>query len=103
MASGPRNAYGHPEWHCLRCADAAIWQQGYISAKLLFEQITKPGYPSTGWIDSTIETVTSDNIAAVAAREMGTADQQYAFYKPAMDKIFADLNASIQPLTEAHR
>lgn len=83
--------------------DAAIWQQGYIAAKLLFAQITDPSTPTTGWINPGIETVTSDNIAAVAAREQGTADEQHAFYKPAMDKIFADLKSSIQPLTEAHR
>jgi ABC-type sugar transport system substrate-binding protein len=83
--------------------DAAIWQQGYIAAKLLFEQITQSGIPNTGWIDPGVETVTSDNIAAVAARETGTADQQYQFYKPLMDKIFANLSTSLLPLTEAHR
>ena len=83
--------------------DASIWQQGYISAKLLFEQITNPEIPTTGWINPGIETVTADNIDEVAAREEGTAEEQAAYYKPAMDEIFADLEASIQPLAEAHR
>ncbi|HSS61330.1 MAG TPA: substrate-binding domain-containing protein [Candidatus Limnocylindrales bacterium] len=83
--------------------DAAIWQQGYISAKLLYEQNTKSGIPETGWIDSGIETVTSSNVDAVIARENGTRANEYQFFKPQMDKIFANLNGNIKPLSDAHR
>jgi ribose transport system substrate-binding protein len=83
--------------------DADIWQQGYIAAKLLFLQSTQHGIPSTGWIDSGIETVTSSNVDAVIAREEGTRDNEEAFFRPAMDKIFANLSGNIQPFINAHR
>jgi ABC-type sugar transport system substrate-binding protein len=83
--------------------DAAIWQQGYIAAKLLYEQINNPSYPQTGFVDPGIEVVTSANIDAVTARETGSATDQFNFYKPAMDKIFNNLSANILPLADAHR
>jgi ABC-type sugar transport system substrate-binding protein len=83
--------------------DAAIWQQGYIAAKLLFEQINNSSLPQTGWIDPGIETVTTANIDAVTARETGSPTDQFNFYKPAMDKIFNNLSANILPLADAHR
>jgi ribose transport system substrate-binding protein len=83
--------------------DAAIWQQGYIAAKLLYEQVNNPSLPQTGWIDPGIEVVTKANIDAVTTREKGSPAEQEAFYKPLMDKIFNNLAANIHPLLDAHR
>jgi ABC-type sugar transport system substrate-binding protein len=83
--------------------DAAIWQQGYIAAKLLYLQNTSSNIPQTGWIDPGIEVVTQSNIDAVTAREQGSRADQEKFYKPLMDKIFGNLAGNIKPLADAHR
>jgi ribose transport system substrate-binding protein len=83
--------------------DADIWQQGYIAAKLLYLQNTQSSIPLTGWIDSGIETVTTSNVDAVVAREEGTRDNEEAFFRPQMDKLFGSLSSNIQPFTNAHR
>jgi hypothetical protein len=83
--------------------DAAIWQQGYIAAKLLYLQTTRGSIPSTGWIDSGIETVTVSNVDAVISRENGTRANETQVLKPSMDKIFANLTGNIKPLSDAHR
>ena len=83
--------------------DADIWQQGYIAAKLLYLQNTQSGIPLTGWIDSGIETVTSSNVDGVIAREEGTRANEEAFFRPQMDKIFANLSGNLQPFANAHR
>lgn len=83
--------------------DADIWQQGYIAAKLLYLQNTQSNTPQTGWIDSGIETVTTSNVDAVIAREEGTRANEEQFFRPQMDKLFANLASNIQPFANAHR
>ena len=76
--------------------DAAIWQQGYIAAKLLYEQVTDPTVPTTGWVDPGIETVTADNIAAVAAREQGSAAENST---PSTSRLWTRSLATSRPIS----
>lgn len=99
----PGSLQGIKDGQVYGVVDADIWQQGYIAAKLLFLQNTQSNIPSTGWIDSGIETVTSSNVDAVIAREEGTRANEEAFFRPQMDKIFANLSTNLQPFANAHR
>lgn len=79
--------------------DAEIWQQGYIGARLLYEELTNSKYwGRSGWIDPGIETVTKANIDAVIARQ-SSPTAQIAANEPLDDAVFANLNAHIKPLS----
>jgi ribose transport system substrate-binding protein len=78
--------------------DAEIWQQGYIGARLLYDELTNPKYwGRTGWINTGVETVTKANIDAVIARQ-SSPTAQIAANEPSDDALFSNLNAHIQPL-----
>ncbi len=94
----PGNLQGIKQGLIIGVVDASLWLQGYISARLLYEQIVHPGsVPTTGWLDSTVETVTPANIDQVIARQSSLANQAKA-YLPTVNKIFAHLKANIKPL-----
>jgi ABC-type sugar transport system substrate-binding protein len=79
--------------------DAEIWQQGYIGARLLYEEITNPHFTyRTGWVNTGVETVTKTNIDAVMARQSSQA-AQIAANEPLDDAIFAHLNLHVQTLS----
>jgi len=99
----PRNLAGIQAGLISGVVDANLWLDGYISARLLYEQITNPSStPTTGWLDSTIETVNKSNIAAVIKRQSSAANQAKA-YLPAVNKIFANLKANIKPLSASQQ
>ena len=78
--------------------DAEIWQQGYIGARLLFDELTNSKYwGRTGWINTGVETVTKANIDAVIARQ-SSPTAQIAANEPSDDSLFSNLDAHIQPL-----
>jgi ABC-type sugar transport system substrate-binding protein len=94
----PGNLQGIKQGLIVGVVDASLWLQGYVSARLLFQQIAHPGsVPTTGWLDSTIETVNSANINQVIARQSSLANQAKA-YLPIMNKLFAHLKQNIKPL-----
>lgn len=94
----PGNLQGIKQGLIVGVVDASLWLQGYVSARLLYQQIAHPGsVPTTGWLDSTIETVTSKNINQVIARQSSLANQAKA-YLPLMNKLFAHLKQNIKPL-----
>jgi ribose transport system substrate-binding protein len=79
--------------------DANIWEQGYIGARLLYEELTNPKFANvTGWLDPGIETVTHANIFAVDARQSSLAAQT-AYYEPICNALFANLGAHIKGLS----
>ena len=95
----PGNLQGIKQGLITGVVDASLWLQGYISARLLYEQIVHPGsVPSTGWLDSTVETVTKANIDQVISRQSSAANQAKA-YLPTVNKLFANLKAHIKPLS----
>lgn len=95
----PRNLQGIKDGEIVGVVDASLWLDGYITARLLYDQVTQPyTTPSTGWIDSTIETVNSKNIDAVIKRQSSLANQA-SFYLPIVNKIFANLKANVKPLS----
>jgi ABC-type sugar transport system substrate-binding protein len=94
----PGNLQGIKQGLIVGVVDASLWLQGYVSARLLYQQIAHPGsVPTTGWLDSTIETVNSKNIDQVIARQSSLANQAKA-YLPLMNKLFAHLKQNIKPL-----
>jgi ribose transport system substrate-binding protein len=95
----PRNLTAIKNGYVVGVVDASLWLDGYITARLLYEQVTHPyTTPSTGWIDSTIETVNKSNIDAVIKRQSSLANQA-AYYLPVVNKIFANLKANVKPLS----
>jgi ABC-type sugar transport system substrate-binding protein len=95
----PRNLQGIKKGLVTGVVDASLWLDGYITARLLYLQVTHPTTtPTTGWIDSTIETVTKSNIDAVIKRQSSLANQA-SFYTPIVNKIFANLKANVKPLS----
>lgn len=94
----PGNLKGIKQGLIAGVVDASLWLQGYISARLLYEEIAHPGsVPTTGWVDSGVETVTSANVDQVIARQSSLANQAKA-YLPLVNRIFAHLKANIKPL-----
>jgi ABC-type sugar transport system substrate-binding protein len=94
----PGNLQGIKQGLIVGVVDASLWLQGYISARLLYEQIAHPGsVPTTGWLDSGVETVNSANVDQVIQRQASLASQATA-YLPIVNKIFTNLKANIKPL-----
>lgn len=76
------------------------FMQGYIPIRLIIEQLkqNKP-VPKDVWIDPGTEIVDSSNIDAVVARQKSQAAMT-AFYKPKINKMFADMKAYEKPLAD---
>jgi ribose transport system substrate-binding protein len=95
----PRNLQGIKDGLVVGVVDASLWLDGYITSRLLYEQVTHPSTtPSTGWIDSTIETVNKSNINAVIKRQSSLANQA-KYYTPIVNNIFKHLKQNIKPLS----
>ncbi len=63
--------------------------RGYIAARVL-GLAAKAGKPvPTGWVDTGIEVVTQANAAAIV-QQQSSLEATRAFYKPLLDKIFAN-------------
>lgn len=76
------------------------FMQGYIPIRLIIEQLksNKP-VPKNVWIDPGTEIIDSSNIDAVLARQK-SLDAMFAFYKPKIGTLFADLKADEKPLAD---
>jgi simple sugar transport system substrate-binding protein/ribose transport system substrate-binding protein len=74
------------------------FMQGYIPVRLIIEQLkNNTPVPKNVWIDPGTEIVDSSNIEAVMGRQ-ASQDAMFAFYKPKIDKLFANLKADEKPL-----
>ena len=88
-------------------AFAAVGQkpflQGYVAMRTLLEGIVNGDEVKRGWIDVGVEPVTVENVAAIKAREESLSDgyeQTLEFYRPEIDKIFADIDNSVRSFGE---
>jgi ABC-type sugar transport system substrate-binding protein len=78
---------------------AGFWKEGYIGARILFEQIAHNKYVNLhGWIDSGTEVVTKKNIATIVQREKSPANMA-KFFDPLMAKMFKNIQAYLGPYT----
>jgi ABC-type sugar transport system substrate-binding protein len=76
---------------------AAFWVQGYVGAKVLYEQIVNNKYTDyKGWIDSGTLVVTKKNVDAIL-EALKSKENLAKYYKPTTDKIFANLKAHLGP------
>ena len=70
------------------------FMQGYVPVRMLADVLRKKYAMPTGWIDSGLETLDKSNIDKVAARE-ASKDLTLQYYKPVVDKLFADPAAAV--------
>lgn len=79
------------------------FMQGYVAMRAMLQNIAEGGTMPRGWIDVGPELVTSDNVAAIAAREESVSKGYEAirtFYAGDVDAIFADLPGSVQSYSD---
>ena len=82
--------------------DPQPFLQGYVAMRALLAELEGEDVP-TGWIDTGAGVITSDNVAVVTEREESVSEgyeQSRAFFADAIDSIFGDLGASVQPFSE---
>jgi ribose transport system substrate-binding protein len=78
---------------------AGFWKEGYIGARILYEQIAHGKYLNLhGWIDSGTEVITKKNIDTIVAREKSPANMA-KFFNPQMTKMFKNIKAYLGPYT----
>jgi ribose transport system substrate-binding protein len=76
---------------------AGFWKEGYIGARVLFEQIAHGKYVNLhGWIDSGTEVVTKKNIDTIVQREKSPTNMA-KFFNPQMTKVFKNIKAYLGP------
>jgi ABC-type sugar transport system substrate-binding protein len=76
---------------------AAFWVQGYVGAKVLYEQIVNNKYADyKGWIDSGTLVVTKKNVDAIL-EALKSKENLAKYYKPTTNQIFANLKAHLGP------
>ncbi|HKG04074.1 MAG TPA: substrate-binding domain-containing protein [Conexibacter sp.] len=71
--------------------------QGYIPIRLLANAVANDTEQSAGWIDPGLEVVKKGAAGEWLARLKDPAAVA-AFYKPQVDRLFADIDGAIQPL-----
>jgi simple sugar transport system substrate-binding protein len=73
--------------------------QGYLPVAILAEHLIDGTPMVTGWLKTSTEVVTSENVAQYAARE--TDDQvEYDDYQAVIEASFTDLQAAAQPYND---
>jgi ribose transport system substrate-binding protein len=71
--------------------------QGYVPVRLLIEHLAFDKPLPEGWVDIGAEIVTPKNVDDAIARSTSRSKQR-EFYKPDIDKIFANPQAATKPL-----
>ena len=78
---------------------ASFWVQGYVAARILYEQITSGKYKNyKGWIDSGTDVVTTQNVDAVITALKSNANLN-AYYGPRARNLFVNLKSHLGPYT----
>jgi ABC-type sugar transport system substrate-binding protein len=99
----PRSLAGVKDGQLLGVVGATVWVQGYIGARLIYEEIVHGKYANrTGWIDTGQEVVTKNNVDKYLAWKKDRS-RALAFYRPMIRAIVGNLNAHIQPLLNARK
>lgn len=80
--------------------DPEHFLKGYISTAILIQYVRAGKKLPDGWFKTPGELMTSANIDTIMAREK-SPQAAYAWYKPEIDKLMADVQGGIRPLTEA--
>jgi ABC-type sugar transport system substrate-binding protein len=76
---------------------AAFWVQGYVGARILYEQIVNGKYNDyKGWIDSGTLVVTKKNVDAIL-EALKSKENLAKYYGPTVKGIFANLKAHLGP------
>ena len=81
--------------------DPEHYLKGYIATALLIKAVRDgKGKPPSGWFKTPGLVMDSGNIDEIVKRQQSVRNA-YAWYKPQLDRLLADPNASIRPLKEA--
>jgi ribose transport system substrate-binding protein len=81
--------------------DPEHYLKGYIATALLIKAVRDgKGKLPTGWFKTPGLVMDSGNIDEILRRQQ-SVQNAYAWYKPQLDELLADPNASIRPLKEA--
>ena len=85
--------------HIAGVTSASFWVQGYVAARVLYEQIVNGKYTNyKGWIDSGTDVVTTKNVDAVI-KALKSQKNLTAYYGPRARGIFTDLRSHLGPYT----
>jgi ABC-type sugar transport system substrate-binding protein len=93
----PESLRGIEDGTILAILNGNPYLQGYIPIRLLAESIAKGTKLSAGWIDPGLEVVKKGAAAEWLTRLKSPAAVA-AYYKPQVDKLFANVDSAIQPL-----
>ena len=74
--------------------------KGYIALRLLAESVTTGKPLPKGWFDEPGLVVDSGNVDAIIKRQSSDAERR-AWFKPGIDKIFADIAPYLKSMTDA--
>jgi ABC-type sugar transport system substrate-binding protein len=74
--------------------------KGYVAMRLLGDSVKNGTELPTGWFDEPGLIVDRSNVDEVIRRQGSDAERR-AYYKPQLQKIFADTSSYFKPLTEA--
>lgn len=80
--------------------DPEHFLKGYLASSILVDSVRKGTKLPKGWFVSPGLVITSDNVDAVISRE-ASSEAAYAGYKPQIDKLLGDIQASIKPMEQA--
>ncbi|WP_024285488.1 sugar ABC transporter substrate-binding protein [Cellulomonas sp. KRMCY2] len=80
--------------------DPEHFLKGYIASALLIDSVRNGTELPSGWFVSPGLVVTADNVDEVITRET-TPQAAYDWYKPQIDALLGDVEASMKPLGEA--
>ena len=80
--------------------DPEHFLKGYISAAVLAKTVRDGKKPPSGWFKTPGMVLDSGNIDEVIAREK-SPEAAYNWYKPQIDKLLANVDESLNPLSQA--
>ncbi|MFB9838180.1 sugar ABC transporter substrate-binding protein [Actinoallomurus acaciae] len=80
--------------------DPEHFLKGYLSSAILIKYVREGRKPPQGWFKTPGMVLDSGNIDEVIAREK-SPQAAYAWYKPQIDRLLANITGNIRPLSDA--
>jgi ribose transport system substrate-binding protein len=86
--------------HAFVTVDPEHFLKGYIATAMLIKSVKEKTPLPQGWLHMPGLIVDQTNIDAIIQRQT-SPEAAYAYYQPEIDKILANPNAYLKPLTDA--
>lgn len=93
----PESLKGIEDGTILAILNGNPYMQGYIPTRLVAQSVANDTDLSAGWVDPGLEVV-KKGAAGEWLRRLKSPAAVAAYYKPQVDRLFADVDSAIQPL-----